>query len=99
LQSKNFANFGKCVGDGQRIELVMRWISKSSINAMHSCTSYTHWFSTAGRHPGSQLKGMPLQSSFSLQDLAARFLTQGNQFSKIIDSLAVSFSPLTVWML
>jgi hypothetical protein len=48
LQSKNFANFGKCVGDGQRIELVMRWISKSSINAMHSCTSYTHWFSTAG---------------------------------------------------
>jgi hypothetical protein len=35
LQSKNFANFGKYVGDGQRIDLVMRWISKSSINAMH----------------------------------------------------------------
>jgi len=52
-----------------------------------------------GRHPGSQLKGMPLQSSFSLQDHAPHFLTQGNQFSKIIDSLAVSFSPLTVWTL
>jgi len=32
-------------------------------------------------------------------DHAPHFLTQGNQFSKIIDSLAVSFSPLTVWTL